>query len=190
MTKLQIIEYQKSSTKYNLLEIKFNNRNHVDDKIAWGVSRLIQNKFFRILRDAERICVWVFKAYFVKMFFFLKCISSDNSAENRFLGRFQPWLWRITAYNRKKKFKSIFFYILSWIILRLSKKENPDLSQNWPEEKLLKLTDRKSVLKTGFWAVFRPDFLPVNFDSFSWGQFWLKSGFSFLDNLRFVQLKI
>ena len=31
-----------------------------------GVSRLIQNKFFRILRDAERICVKVFKAYFVK----------------------------------------------------------------------------------------------------------------------------
>jgi hypothetical protein len=46
----------------------------------------------------------------------------------------------------------IFFYILSWTILKLSKKENPDLSQNWPQEKLSKLTGRKSVLKTCFWA--------------------------------------
>ena len=43
------------------------------------------------------------------------------------------------------------------------KKENPDFSQNWPQEKLLKLTGRKSVLKTVFWAVFRPDFPPLFF---------------------------
>ena len=33
---------------------------------GWGVRRLIQNKFFRILSNAKRICVWIFKAYFVK----------------------------------------------------------------------------------------------------------------------------
>ena len=55
-----------------------------------GVSRLIQNKFFRILSNAERICVLVFKEYIVKKKFSLKCISSDDSAENRFFGRFHP----------------------------------------------------------------------------------------------------
>ena len=79
-------------------------------------------------------------------------LSSENSAENWSLSRFQPWLWRITVPNRKIFFKSNFFYILSWTILRLSKKEIPDLSKNWSQEKLSKLTSRKSVLKTGFWA--------------------------------------
>ena len=47
--------------------------NKVTGKLLWEgggrVSRLIQNKLFRILRDAERICVWVFKEYIVKFFF-------------------------------------------------------------------------------------------------------------------------
>ena len=42
-----------------------------------SISRLIQNKFFRILSNAERICIWVFKAYFVKKKN-IKCISSEN----------------------------------------------------------------------------------------------------------------
>jgi hypothetical protein len=48
----------------------------------------------------------------------------------------------------KKIFQVNFFYILSWTILRLSNKENPYLSQNWPQEKLSKLTGIKSGKKT------------------------------------------
>ena len=53
------------------------------------VSRLLQNKFFRIPMASERICVQVYKVYFVKKNFLI-CISSENRDENRFLGRFQP----------------------------------------------------------------------------------------------------
>ena len=109
-----------------------------------SLSRLIQKKNSESLVMLRGFVYGYLKNILLKKNI-LKYISSDNSAENLFLGRFQPWLWRITVSSRKF-FSSQIFYILSWTILRLSEKENPDLSQNWPQEKLSKLTGRKSVL--------------------------------------------
>ena len=48
---------------------------------------------------------------------------------------------------------------------------------------------RSTVLKTGFSAVLSLDFVLVNFDSFSWGQFCLKLGYFFLTYLELSNLK-
>ena len=46
-----------------------------------------------------------------------------------------------------------------------------------------------TMLKTGFSAVLSLDFVLVNFDSFSWGQFCLKLGYFFLTYLELSNLK-
>ena len=90
------------------------------------LSRLIQNKFFRILRDTERICVWVFRAYFVKK----KFINMHNMLKTVFLAVFSP------DFDGSLRLTGKCFSIIFFLYFKLDNSEIVWKRKSWFEPKL------------------------------------------------------